>query len=60
MFGLISLHFNDKIRKIMSWLHLKKHHYAKKKQKISQCVPVAVPFKFVMIASTLTVVALGF
>ena len=37
MFGLISLHFNDKIRKTMWWLDLKNHHYANKKQKISQC-----------------------
>ena len=38
MFGMIAMHFNDKIKKDMQRLHVKSCYHAKKRQKISQCV----------------------
>ena len=37
MFGMIALHFNDKIKKDMYRLHVKSCYHAKERQKISQC-----------------------
>ena len=38
MFGMIAMHFNDKIKKDMYRLHVKSPYHANKRQKISQCV----------------------